>query len=126
VAAKTVDPQGVHVGGGGQKFTARDLLKLGRLWLDEGRWQGRQIVPVKWMKQATGSRVETGQYLAPGYGYQFWVTQAHGHAAFAALGYGGQVVEVVPELDPPTSTRLHAATRSPSPALGTRPTRHVG
>jgi CubicO group peptidase (beta-lactamase class C family) len=49
-----VDPQGVHVGGGGQKFTARDLLKLGQLWLNDGQLKGRQIIPQKWLKDSRG------------------------------------------------------------------------
>ena len=34
----------------------------------------------------------------PGYGYQWWVGAADGHEAFAAFGYAGQLVEVVPDL----------------------------
>ena len=33
------------------------------------------------------------------YGYQWWITTADGHHAFAASGYGAQLIEVVPELD---------------------------
>jgi CubicO group peptidase (beta-lactamase class C family) len=91
-----VDPRGVYVGGGGEKLAAQDLLRLGRLWLDRGRWEGRQIVPSGWLDQATAAQVRTP--LGLGYGYHFWVTTADGHHAFAALGFGGQVVEVVPDL----------------------------
>jgi CubicO group peptidase (beta-lactamase class C family) len=91
-----VDPSGVYVGGGGQKLTARDLLRLGQMWLDKGRWKGRQVVPSAWLDQATKAHVETP--VGYEYGYHFWVTKADAHDAFAALGYGGQVVEVVPDL----------------------------
>ena len=37
--------------------------------------------------------------VAEGYGYQWWVSTAAGHHAFAAAGYGGQLIEVVPDLD---------------------------
>jgi CubicO group peptidase (beta-lactamase class C family) len=93
-----VDPQGVHVGGGGQKLTAPDMLKLGRLWLNGGRWHGRQVVPEAWLRDATRAHVKTGFDAPPSYGYQFWNVQAHGHPGFAALGYGGQLIEVVPDL----------------------------
>ncbi len=93
------DPTGVFEGGGGQKLTARDMLALGQMWLDDGLWHGQQLVPADWLDQATQHHVDTGDRLASGYGYQFWLTTADGHPAFAALGYGGQVIEIVPDLD---------------------------
>src|SRR5215207_5120476 len=92
------DPQGVPIGGGGQKLSAADLVKLGTLWLDGGRWNGRQVVPADWMARATSRRVAV-EGTAGGYGYGFWTLDAGGHRALAALGAGGQVVEVIPDLD---------------------------
>lgn len=106
------DPQGINIGGGGQKLTAADLSKLGALWLAGGRWKGRQIVPAAWIAAATSQQVPA---IAPngisyyGYGYGFWTSAPNGHRAFAALGGGGQVVEVVPDLD------LVAVVQSTSP-----------
>jgi len=79
------DPQGVHIGGGGLKLTAGDMLKLGRLWLEEGRWGGEELVPATWLQEATQSHVQSMYPVAPGYGYQFWVTEADGHPAFCAF-----------------------------------------
>jgi CubicO group peptidase (beta-lactamase class C family) len=78
-----------------------DLAKLGQLYLDGGRWNGRQVVPKDWVKASTTGQVTTqgdSAALAESYGYQWWVTQEKGHAAYAAFGFGGQVVEVVPDL----------------------------
>lgn len=91
------DPQGIQTGAGGQKLTASDLARLGRLWLDRGKWEGRQLVPANWMQAATTQQVAAVD--GRGYGYQFWTLSAGGHPAFAAMGAGGQLVEVVPELD---------------------------
>jgi CubicO group peptidase (beta-lactamase class C family) len=101
VFAWPTDPQGINIGGGGQKLTASDLDKLGRLWLADGRWQGRQIVPAAWLAQATTQQVPVGAENGTdyGYGYLFWTLTQGGHRAFAALGLGGQVVEVVPDLE---------------------------
>jgi hypothetical protein len=52
-----VDPQGVHLGSGGQKLTATDLAKLGRLWLNHGRWNGHHIVPASWLDASTSRQV---------------------------------------------------------------------
>ena len=94
------DPQGVHVGYGELKMTADDMLKLGNLYLDQGRWDGQQLVPSGWVRDATTSAVSTaGDFGGTGYGYQWWVTSAGEHPAFAAVGYGGQIIEVVPDLE---------------------------
>ncbi len=94
------DPQGIHVGFGFIKLTARDMAKLGNLFLEDGRWQGEQIVPADWVREATSPVVRAGDPAVPGedYGYQWWVTRAGSHGAFAAVGLGGQIIEVVPDL----------------------------
>jgi CubicO group peptidase (beta-lactamase class C family) len=95
------DLQGHHIGGGGQRLTARDLAKLGQLWLDGGRVGGRQVVSAAWVKEATTAHMgigEIGYGPDAGYGYHFWATRAADHAAFTALGFGGQMIEVVPAL----------------------------
>jgi CubicO group peptidase (beta-lactamase class C family) len=92
-----VDHQGVNFGGGWLRLTPGDMLKLGQLFLDEGRYQGTQVVPAQWVRDATSKQVSTGSgFGGDGYGYQWWVTTAGGEPAYAAVGYGGQLVEVVP------------------------------
>jgi CubicO group peptidase (beta-lactamase class C family) len=97
-----VDPQGVHLGDTRLKITAPDMAKIGQLMLDDGRWDGEQIVSTQWVTESTRAHVPTdGDFGGDdyGYGYQWWVTTADGHDAFAAVGFGGQLIEVVPDLD---------------------------
>lgn len=93
------DPSGLHTGWGYLKLRPADLLKLGNLYLDEGRWQGEQLVPAEWVRAATSPAAETGLDVGEHYGYQWWVGGAGGHASYAAIGYGGQIVQVVPDVD---------------------------
>lgn len=92
-----VDPQGRNTGYAHLALTADDLLRLGRLWLDRGVHDGRQLVPAAWIDAMTTTQITTTE---PGlsYGYLTWIPQAGGHHAFAAMGAGGQLVEVVPDL----------------------------
>ena len=83
----TSDPQGVAFGGGGLHMTPRDMAKFGYLYLQGGVWQGQQVVPAEWVEAS----VEPAQY-----GYQWWKLSGGG---YAALGYGGQRIVVVPDLD---------------------------
>jgi CubicO group peptidase (beta-lactamase class C family) len=92
------DPQGNHVGFTWLKLTARDLARLGQLWLNQGRWAGRQLVSAAWVSESTTAHVDTHS-TPEQYGYQWWLTTADGHRAYAAMGYGGQLIEVVPDLD---------------------------
>lgn len=93
------DPQGIHVGYGYLKMTAEDMVKLGNLYLDEGVWEGERLLPSGWVEDATSPAVSTDNgFGGADYGYQWWVTSAGEHPAFAAIGYGGQIIEVVPDL----------------------------
>jgi CubicO group peptidase (beta-lactamase class C family) len=87
------DRNGIPIGGWGLFLTPRDMAKLGSLYLNQGRWNGEQIVPAAWVAAAVQKQVETGEALD--YGYQWWVYPDYG--AYAALGLGGQTVFVVPE-----------------------------
>jgi CubicO group peptidase (beta-lactamase class C family) len=49
------------------------------------------------MMDAQQSHVATGQAPADGYGFQQWTTSADGHFSFAAIGYGGQLTQIVPD-----------------------------
>lgn len=92
-----VDHQGINFGGGWLKMRPVDMVKLGQLYLDGGRWNGKQILPAAWVHDATTARVSTRSgFGGDSYGYQWWVTKAGADPAYAAIGYGGQLIEVVP------------------------------
>jgi CubicO group peptidase (beta-lactamase class C family) len=94
------DPQGYQLGFSGLKLPSRDLAKVGYLYLNGGRWDGRQVIPAGYVAASTRphSTPPPGG-PAEGYGYQWWVASQGGHPSFLAVGYGGQLVQVVPDLD---------------------------
>jgi CubicO group peptidase (beta-lactamase class C family) len=80
-------PDGVAFGGGGLGLTPRDMAKFGTLYLEDGVWEGEQVVPADWVEAS----------VTPShYGYQWWRLANGG---YAALGYGGQRIAVVPGLE---------------------------
>jgi CubicO group peptidase (beta-lactamase class C family) len=91
-----LDADGVPIGGWGLQMTPREMAKLGYLYLNNGRWDGKQVVSAGWVQQATQPRYETDSDHGLGYGYQWWTYPTHG--AYAALGRDGQTIFVVPEL----------------------------
>jgi CubicO group peptidase (beta-lactamase class C family) len=91
------DDQGVTYGGTGLSLTARDVAKLGQLYLDGGRWHGRQLVPRAWVEESTRAHVSARR--GAGYGYFWWTDDRRGLHSFEAIGFGGQMVAVVPKLD---------------------------
>jgi CubicO group peptidase (beta-lactamase class C family) len=92
------DPQGYHVGGGFLRLPARDLAKLGYLYLNGGRWDGTQVVPADYVAASTRPQVDPSMGSG-GYGYQWWVTNETGRESFRAEGFGGQLIQVIPDLD---------------------------
>lgn len=93
-----IDPQGYFTGGHSVSLTAREVAKFGMLFLNEGNWYGEQLVPGWWVAASTTSRIDIGNNYA-GYGYYWWLNRIAGYDMYSALGYGGQLLHVIPELD---------------------------
>jgi CubicO group peptidase (beta-lactamase class C family) len=93
------DPQGIYFGGNDMLLTPRQMLALGQLYLAEGRWDGKQIVPASWVREScvprTTSRFDPGRE----YGYGWWIDDIGDYRACYAWGFGGQFILVVPELN---------------------------
>jgi CubicO group peptidase (beta-lactamase class C family) len=94
------DPQGYQVGFGWVKLPARDLAKFGYLYLNGGRWDGRQVVPADYVHASTQPQSKPPPSVpADGYGYQWWTTSVASHRSFFAAGFAGQLIQVIPDLD---------------------------
>ena len=77
----------------------RDMAKIGYLYLNQGIWDGEQVVPAAWIAESTKVQSEGGSPHYENYGYQCWVTNVNGYDAYFAGGFGGQFIFVVPDLD---------------------------
>ena len=96
------DPQGNYIGGFGLGLSARDLAKIGFLYLNNGYWNGQSIVPEQWVKESTVQQIQAVSHPIYGtfwYGYQWWVKKVDGCNSYRAWGRRGQFIVVVPELD---------------------------
>jgi len=99
-----LNPQGIAVGGWGLRVRTEDIAKFGQMYLQKGKWQGKQILPERWVAEATAGQVPSkgGSRPAPendwlqGYGYQFWRCR---HDAYRGDGAFGQYCIVLPEQD---------------------------
>ncbi len=84
---------------GGLYLTPRDLAKIGLLYMRDGVWDGKRILPEGWAAASTAAKVSPGgEFAQMQYGYQWWVLPGE-TPAFAGLGYGGQLLVCVPSLD---------------------------
>jgi len=91
------DPQGITDGGFGLFLQPRDMAKIGYLYLHNGEWEGKQLLPPAWIDKVNHATIE--MYLEQGLRYSncFWaLPEKH---VYMAVGYCGQVVMVFPELD---------------------------
>jgi CubicO group peptidase (beta-lactamase class C family) len=88
------NPQGISIGWGELRMRPHDMLKVGTLYLSQGRWEGEQIVPADWVAASTHKHIDGT--LQDGYGYQWWIAEP---GVYMALGYAGQYILVASELD---------------------------
>jgi CubicO group peptidase (beta-lactamase class C family) len=89
------DGSGIPNGGWGLNLTPRDMAKLGLLYLNEGFWDGQQVVPAEWVMASVSDRVAVG--FGWYYGYQWWL-YPYGDR-FAAIGLASQLIYVLPDLN---------------------------
>ena len=83
------------------KLRPRDMAKIGYLMLSKGVWKDKQILSTGWIKQSTAGSVHFND--RDGYGYQWWTKKyVLGNISinlFTALGWGGQRIMVIPDLN---------------------------
>jgi CubicO group peptidase (beta-lactamase class C family) len=91
------DTDRVSHGWGDLELQPRDMAKLGYLWLHNGRWEDKQIIPANYLAQALTSHV--GVQPGINYGYGMWLYPGHTPVDFEANGTGGQRITVIPSLD---------------------------
>jgi CubicO group peptidase (beta-lactamase class C family) len=86
------DSQGNFEGGSELHLTPRDMARFGLLYLGRGRWKDRQVVPEAWVLESTRPQGRID------YGYYWWyLPEEWGGPAINALGYGGQLISIVPD-----------------------------
>ena len=81
-------------------FVVRDFIKFGQLMLNRGTWQGKRVLSADFVARASSQLTKIGDRE---YGLLWWPQEfpymGRKVRGFSALGAGGQVVYVLPELD---------------------------
>lgn len=97
------DPLGYNGGGSFLYIRPIDMLKFGILYLNNGNFEGKQIIPEDYVKESVKPLVSTDNNTK--YGYLWWISNKNNIAkdktymTINANGYGGQKITIVPELD---------------------------
>ncbi len=79
---------------------ARDFARIGKLYLDSGRWEGKQLVPEKYVLESlTPAPIMDGNQPNKNYGYHWWLDTISGKKVFYARGILGQYIIVIPSLN---------------------------
>jgi len=107
----TPDPDGYRWGWGEIYLTARHMGKFGLLYLNDGEWEGKQVLSADWVTDSLQRYSEginftgwfsskAGRYLRDiGYGYQWWSARAGDHRFDFAWGHGGNLIVLLDEFD---------------------------
>ena len=95
-----ISPQGIAMGGWGMSVPTEAIARFGQLYLQNGMWNGQQLVPAEWIAEATAYQISNAHNenidWQQGYGYQFWRSQ---YGAYRGDGAFGQYCVVMPEQD---------------------------
>jgi CubicO group peptidase (beta-lactamase class C family) len=94
------NPQGISAGAYGLSLRTEDLARFGQLYLQKGKWKGKQLVPSQWIEEATARQTANGSSpnsdWDQGYGYQFWRSR---HNTYRGDGAFGQYCMIIPGFD---------------------------
>lgn len=95
-------PSGITFCSGDIYITPRDMAKFGQLFLNEGKWNGSQVVSKEWVMLSTQHHIGPPVSWADGYGYLWWLKNLRVNnrtvSSFKAMGWGGQEIFVLKEL----------------------------
>lgn len=100
-----LDNDGMEMALGGLNVTLRDYARFGHLYLNNGAYNGQQIVPLEWVKSSItpdaphlmpGENAQNGNDLDFGYGYQWWIPP-NADGAFMARGIYNQYIYIYPK-----------------------------
>lgn len=103
------DPNGHTIGAFAMALTVRDMAKIGMLYLKEGKWDGKTIIPKQWIRESLINRIwlNYADGSRGGYGYYWWMKAmdrelieggTKKYDTFYAAGSAGQRIFAVPEL----------------------------
>jgi CubicO group peptidase (beta-lactamase class C family) len=114
-------PKGIFIGWARMWLKPHDMAKIGMLYLQEGKWNGEEIIPADWIEESVTAHADPKKYryiynekgevdrmlsggswihtniarpFADGYGYQWWLDKS---GMYTALGAGGQYIMIVPQ-----------------------------
>lgn len=92
---------GVVFVSGDLRIRPRDMAKFGYLYLNEGVWNGEQIISKEWIQNSINSFISVNSVFD--YGYKWWLRNfsinSNTYFAYSARGWGGQQITVIPDLD---------------------------
>lgn len=91
------DAQGIAIGGFGLTMKTADMLKIGTLYLNKGRWKSKQIIPSYWIEESTSPKVRMDDNSS--YAYHWWNKTFENQVGriFLAIGREGQYIIVAPD-----------------------------
>jgi CubicO group peptidase (beta-lactamase class C family) len=109
----SVDADGYNFGSNEIYVTARDMAKFGLLYLNGGKYDGKQVVSTNWVDESLqrysegidisgwipGITSRYGYFRDLGYGYQWWSARVGDQHFYYALGHGGSLIIILDKLD---------------------------
>lgn len=97
------DSKGISIGGFGLSLKACDMLKIGILMVQNGKWFNKQIISQEWIRNSTVAKFHTYDNVGS-YGYHWWIMADENRKpiepyTYFAMGYGGQYIIISPEIE---------------------------
>ena len=89
ISGWVTDLMGIHTAGWGLTLTPMDMAKIGQLYLNDGMWEGKQIISSKWVEDSTTEHSRWKKRNLS-YGYLWWVNEE----GYAAMGDGGNIIYI--------------------------------
>ncbi|MBS4172182.1 serine hydrolase [Bacillus sp. FJAT-49736] len=99
------DPQGIYGGGFSISLSIEDMMKVGQMLLNDGKFSSKQIISSKWLEQSQRpyKQVEISEFGTYGYGFQLWTYESNDSKNYTdyyyANGLFGQYIFIVPKLE---------------------------